>query len=80
MRDRCTAADIDTSTSANRFKRKHAGIACRHHTNRGDDQTLEYRRFGQPSLYSDRLQPQLNLRIDSTLDAGACGHVEHRLT
>jgi hypothetical protein len=29
---------------------------------------------------SDRLTPQLDLRIDSTLDAGACGHVEHRLT
>ena len=56
------------------------GIARRRHTNHADDQTLEHRRFGQSSLYSNRLQPQLELRIDPTLDAGTCGHVEHRLT
>ncbi len=32
------------------------------------------------SLNSNRLQLQLELRIDSTLDAGTCGHVEHHLT
>ena len=70
----------DTSASADRFDSKHPGIARRHHTNRADDQTLEHRRFGQSALYSNRLQPQLELWIDSTLDAGTCGHVEHRLT
>jgi hypothetical protein len=72
--------DIDTSAWADRFDRKHLGIVRRPHSNRRDDQTLEHRRFGQSSLYSDRLQPCLDLRIDSTLDARTCGHVEHRLT
>jgi hypothetical protein len=72
--------DIDTSAWADRLDGKHPGIVRRRHSNRRDDQTLEHRRFGQPSLNSDRLQPQLDLRIDSTLDAGACGHVEYRLT
>ena len=65
---------------ADRFDSKDTGIVRRRHTNRADDQTLEYCRFGQSSLYRKRLQAQLELRIDSTLDAGTCGHAEHRLT
>ena len=72
--------DINTSAWADRFASKHPGIARRRHSNRGDDQTLEHRRFGHSLPYSNRLQPQLELRIDSTLDAGTCRHVEHRLT
>jgi hypothetical protein len=75
-----TQPDIDTGAWADRFDSKDTGIVRRRHTNRADDQTLEYCRFGQSSLYRKRLQAQLELRIDSTLDAGTCGHAEYRLT
>jgi hypothetical protein len=72
--------DINASGWADRFDGKHPSIARRRRTHEADNQTLEHRRFGQSLPYSNRLKPQLELRIDSTLDAGTCGHVEHRLT
>ena len=72
--------DIDTSAWADRIDSKQRDIARRRHTNGGDDQTFEHRRFSQSSLYSDCPQSQLELRVDPTLDARTCGHVDHRLT
>ena len=72
------APQPDTNTSAwtDRFDGEHPGITHRRHSNRANDQTLEHRRFGQSSLSGKRLESQFELRIDSTLDAGTCGHVE----
>lgn len=80
--ERVRPVDETRATSAwtDRFDGGHPGITHRRHSNRANDQTLEHRRFGQSSLSGKRLESQFELRIDSTLDAGTCGHVEHRLT
>jgi hypothetical protein len=72
--------DIDASARPDGLDGKQLRLGRGNHADRADNQALEQCGLGQSPLYRNRPQARLELRIDATLDAGTCGHVEHRLT